>query len=234
MKIKEDYDVKEIAKYFNEIKSTSPYSMEEELELAKKIQEGDIESRDKLIKANLRFVVSIAKAYRKSGVSFQDLISAGNIGLIKAAEKFDYKRGVKFISYAVWWIKQTIKECILTYTNQNISEYSIEDININDEYDKTEDLCFDAINHEFEETRTNKQSRMGAVEDLFTVLKWREAKILTLYFGLYGNKEMTLDEIGKEMSLTMERVRQIKDNAMIKVKCAALMSSEFDSYKELK
>lgn len=235
MKTKDNYEVEEIAKYFNEIKkTTSECEGYDELELAKKTSEGDIESRDKLVKANLRFVVSIAKAYRKSGVPFQDLISAGNIGLIKAAERFDYKKGVKFISYAVWWIRVSIQECIASFTKPGISEYSLEETCPYDDYEDSCGESFDDIDNEFESTIVDKCTRNTAVDDLLSTLKKREAKILTMYFGLYGNDEMTLDEIGKEMNLTMERVRQIKDIAMVKVKCAALMSDEFDTYNEIK
>lgn len=234
MKTRDEYEMKEITRYFDRIKDNKPYSASEEAILSKRIQDGDMDSRDKLIEANLRFVVSIAKAYRKSGVSFQDLISAGNMGLIKAAEKFDWRKGVKFISYAVWWIRQSIQECIQDYTGNGTDEYSIEESNINDEYDELPKQTFDDINAEFEEEIGDRKSRQCAVDDLFSVLKEREVKILSLYFGLYGNEEMTLDEIGKEMNLTMERVRQIRDMAMVKVKCAAVMSSEFETYNELK
>lgn len=234
MKTRDEYEIEEITRYFEEIKGNKPYSASEEAVLSKRIQEGDIESRDKLVKANLRFVVSIAKAYRKSGVSFQDLISAGNMGLIKAAEKFDWRKGVKFISYAVWWIRQSIQECIQDFTGNGAEEYSIEESNIDDEYDELPAQTFDDINAEFEDEICDRKSRQRAVDDLFSVLKEREAKILSLYFGLYGNEEMTLDEIGKEMNLTMERVRQIRDMAMVKVKCAAVMSTEFETYNELK
>lgn len=234
MKTKNEYEIDDITRYFNEIKDNKPYSADEELVLAKKIQDGDIESRNKLIEANLRFVISIAKAYRKSGVPFQDLISSGNIGLIKAAEKFDWRKGVKFISYAVWWIRQSIQECIQSYANHDVKEYSIEESNVDDEYDDIGSQTFEGINTEFEEELNDRKSRQCAVEDLFSVLKEREAKILTLYFGLYGNEELTLDEIGKELNLTMERVRQIRDMAMVKVKCAAMVSPEFETYSELK
>lgn len=234
MKTRDEYEIEEITRYFEEIKDNKPYSASEEAVLSKRIQEGDIESRDKLVKANLRFVVSIAKAYRKSGVSFQDLISAGNMGLIKAAEKFDWRKGVKFISYAVWWIRQSIQECIQDFTGNGADEYSIEESNIDGEHDELPVQTFDSINAEFEDEICDRKSRQRAVDDLFSVLKEREAKILSLYFGLYGNEEMTLDEIGKEMNLTMERVRQIRDMAMVKVKCAAVMSTEFKTYNELK
>lgn len=226
-------DVEEITKYFSDIKYSTPLSASEEAELAKEIQNGNIESRDKLVEANLKFVVSVAKTYRKSWVPFQDLISAGNIGLIKAAERFDYTKGVKFISYAVWWVKNAIMECISSYKTVDVSEYSFEDLNLDDDHDETGSLRFEDINNEFEESISKKQGLNHAVDNLLGKLKEREAKILTLYYGLYGNEEMTLDEIGKEMNLTMERVRQIRDKAMIKVSCAALNSDEFETYKQL-
>ena len=223
----------EIDAYFEDIKKYRPLSSREEKELAVKIRKGDKSALDKLVNANLKFVVNYAKQYRKSGVPFSDLISEGNIGLIKAAEKFDETKGVKFISYAVWWIRNSIQECINRYLG-NIEEVNAE-THVFDNCKKAEyDYSSKIVNEEFEEELTNLQSREATISELMKTLKKREIRILSLYFGLYDGKEMTLDEIGQEMDLTKERVRQIKDKALVKLKVNALSSDEFDTFKELR
>lgn len=223
----------EIDAYFEDIKKYRPLSSREEKELAVKIRKGDKAALDKLINANLKFVVNYAKQYRKSGVPFSDLISEGNIGLIKAAEKFDETKGVKFISYAVWWIRNSIQECINRYLG-NVEEVNAETY-VFDNCKKAEyDYSSKMVNEEFEEELTNLQSREATIAELMKTLKKREIRILSLYFGLYDGKEMTLDEIGQEMDLTKERVRQIKDKALVKLKVNALSSDEFDTFKELR
>ena len=223
----------EIDAYFEDIKKYRPLSSREEKELAVKIRKGDKSALDKLVNANLKFVVNYAKQYRKSGVPFSDLISEGNIGLIKAAEKFDETKGVKFISYAVWWIRNSIQECINRYLG-NVEEVNAE-AHVFDNCKKAEyDYSSKIVNEEFEEELTNLQSREATISELMKTLKKREIRILSLYFGLYDGKEMTLDEIGQEMDLTKERVRQIKDKALVKLKVNALSSDEFDTFKELR
>lgn len=223
----------EIDAYFEDIKKYRPLSSREEKELAVKIRKGDKAALDKLVNANLKFVVNYAKQYRKSGVPFSDLISKGNIGLIKAAEKFDETKGVKFISYAVWWIRNSIQECINRYLG-NVEEVNAETY-VFDNCKKAEyDYSSKMVNEEFEEELTNLQSREATIAELMKTLKKREIRILSLYFGLYDGKEMTLDEIGQEMDLTKERVRQIKDKALVKLKVNALSSDEFDTFKELR
>jgi RNA polymerase primary sigma factor len=223
----------EIDSYFEDIKKYRPLSSREEKELAVKIKKGDKAALDKLVNANLKFVVNYAKQYRKSGVPFSDLISEGNIGLIKAAEKFDETKGVKFISYAVWWIRNSIQECIDRYLGNaeevNAETYTFDNCN-STEYEFSSQL----VNNEFEEELNNIQSREATITELMKTLKKREIKILSLYFGLYDGKEMTLDEIGQEMELTKERVRQIKDKALVKLKVNALASDEFYTFKELR
>ena len=226
--------VEELDTYFQEVnKYKKRLTPEQEKELGFKIQQGDKMALDTLIKHNLRFVISIAKKYRKyTDVSFSDLISEGNIGLIKAANKFDPTKNIKFSSYAVWWIKASIKECIEGYKGK--IEYSIVD-----DYQVTnldeKDLIYDEINEEFEKKMNNLQSRQSAIEDLIKCLEEREKKIIMLFYGL-GNtsKEMNLDEVSKEMGITKERVRQIKDDAIVKMKCEALCSDEFETYRDLR
>ena len=211
--------VQELSTYFNDIQNIRHLTRREEQILSEKIQKGDEQALNKLVYHNLRFVVNIAKNYRNSNVPFADIISEGNIGLIRAAHKFDSTKGVKFISYAVWWIKNSINECIEKYNRDN-ETLSYDDYTIN----KCTDLDnkFEQINEDFEEKINNIQSRKDAIENLMKCLHEREIKILTLFFGLNGGKEMTLEEVGKEMCLTNERVRQIKDGALSKLKCEVL------------
>lgn len=225
--------VQELSTYFNDIQNIRRLTKREEQILSEKIQKGDEQALNKLVYHNLRFVVNIAKNYRNSNVPFADIISEGNIGLIRAAHKFDSTKGTKFISYAVWWIKNSINECIEKYNRDN-ETLSYDDYTIN----KCTDLDhkFEQINEDFEEKINNIQSRKDAIESLMKCLHEREIKILTLFFGLNGGKEMTLEEVGKEMCLTNERVRQIKDSALSKLKCEVLTYSddEIDTFRLLR
>ena len=225
--------VQELSTYFNDIQNIRRLTRREEQILSEKIQKGDEQALNKLVYHNLRFVVNIAKNYRNSNVPFADIISEGNIGLIRAAHKFDSTKGVKFISYAVWWIKNSINECIEKYNRDN-ETLSYDDYTIN----KCTDLDnkFEQINEDFEEKINNIQSRKDAIENLMKCLHEREIKILTLFFGLNGGKEMTLEEVGKEMCLTNERVRQIKDGALSKLKCEVLTytDDEIDIFRLLR
>lgn len=226
--IKWEY-VKELDKYFSDIKHFKTLSRQEERALGMKIQRGDKSALNKLVNHNLKFVVSIAKKYRDRGVPFEDLISEGNMGLYHAAEKYDGRRETKFITYAVWWIKNSINEIIKNYASNN-------EINVDDFiFDKKKSVEYhqELINEEFEEELNNIQSRNDSVEELLKCLQERERKIVTMFFGLKGTKEMNLDEIGQSMSLSMERVRQIKDVALIKLKSNVLMMNN-DFFKEIK
>lgn len=226
--IKWEY-VKELDKYFSDIKHFKTLSRQEERALGMKIQRGDKSALNKLVNHNLKFVVSIAKKYRDRGVPFEDLISEGNMGLYHAAEKYDGRRETKFITYAVWWIKNSINEIIKDYASNN-------EINVDDFiFDKKKSIEYhqELINEEFEEELNNIQSRNDSVEELLKCLQERERKIVTMFFGLKGTKEMNLDEIGQSMSLSMERVRQIKDVALIKLKSNVLMMNN-DFFKEIK
>ena len=226
--IKWEY-VKELDKYFSVIKHFKTLSRQEERALGMKIQRGDKSALNKLVNHNLKFVVSIAKKYRDRGVPFEDLISEGNMGLYHAAEKYDGRRETKFITYAVWWIKNSINEIIKDYASNN-------EINVDDFiFDKKKSVEYhqELINEEFEQELNNIQSRNDSVEELLKCLQERERKIVTMFFGLKGTKEMNLDEIGQSMSLSMERVRQIKDVALIKLKSNVLMMNN-DFFKEIK
>ncbi len=225
--------IKELDSYFREIQNIRKLSKKEEQELSVRIKQGDREALNDLVYHNLRFVVNIAKNYRNSNVPFADIISEGNMGLLHAATKFDGDKNIKFISYAVWWIKNSINECIETY-NRNTEVINYEDYVIDNCKDVDKEL--NLVNEDFEEKINNLQGRRDAVDDLLKCLHERENKILTLFYGLNDGKEMTLDEVGKCMHLTNERVRQIKDTALSKLKCKALTYSdeEIEVFKSLR
>lgn len=223
----------EIDVYFKEIKKCKPLSRQREQILAEKIKNGDEKALAELVNANLKFVVNIAKLYRKSGVPFSDLISEGNIGLIRAAKKFDGERDIKFISYAVWWIKNSIQECIKTYKQENTDTCS-EVLRFNNQTKEMYEYEAANITNEYEENLINYHSREATIEELLSSLQERERNIITLYYGLDNNKEHTLDEIGILLSLTNERVRQIKDKSLVKLRVAALQSDEFDIFQTLR
>ncbi|MCK5730957.1 MAG: RNA polymerase sigma factor RpoD/SigA [Draconibacterium sp.] len=261
-------DTLSLDKYLHEISKVELLSAEKEVELAKSIRKGDQKAFEALIKANLRFVVSVSKQYQNQGLSLPDLINEGNLGLIKAAERFDETRGFKFISYAVWWIRQSILQAIaeqarivrlplnkigsinkinkafskleqefqreptidevavLLETNPELVETSLNfagnhvsmDAPLRDEeantlYDVM--LSDDSLNPE--ENLLDDSLRLEIERSLAT-LGDREAEILRFYFGLKGYQSHTLEEIGDEFGLTRERVRQIKEKAIKKLK----------------
>lgn len=219
-----DYE-EEIDYYFYSLRNYRKLSREEERELAIKIQEGDNNALNKLVEHNLRFVVKVAKGYRDRGVSFADLISEGNLGLIHAAKKFDPNKDIKFVSYAVWWIR--------CYINDFITEHTINNKEISTDSYTNYQYHEDFINEKFEENLNNLNDRNSTIADLIICLKDRERDIIQMSFGLNGEKEMTLDEISKVTDLSMERVRQIKDTAIMKLKCEVL-SRPTDEFNEIK
>ena len=250
-------------KYLQEIGHEDLISIEEEVELAQRIKKGDQKALEKLTKANLRFVVSVAKQYQNQGLSLPDLINEGNLGLIKAAEKFDETRGFKFISYAVWWIRQSILQAIAEqsrivrlplnqvgsvnkinrvlnkFEQENERRPSIEEIadKLNLSEDKIEDamkvnsrhVSMDAPFADGEDNnlldvlqnndapQADNESVMESLREeisrALATLNERERKIIESFFGI-GQPEMTLEEIGDKFGLTRERVRQIKEKAI--------------------
>ena len=215
---------KSVTTYFEEVAGYKPLSHEEEYELWKKYKyEGDMKARDKLISSNLKFVASIAKQYQGRGLSYADLIAEGNIGLIKALDKFDGERGFKVISYSVWWIKQTILEAL---AKRNASEdedlpFDYEKPVVTDDEDCQMEMNDD--NYITEEFGENKEvAQAEAIKFLMDYLNQREKNIITKYYGLDGNKPKTLEEIGMEYGLTKERIRQIKNTSFKKMRSIAL------------
>jgi RNA polymerase primary sigma factor len=272
-------DSESVDRYLLDISKKELLSAEEEAHLARLSREGDIDALDKLVQANLRFVVSVAKQYQNQGLSLNDLINEGNLGLIRAAQKFDETRGFKFISYAVWWIRQAMSQAIIEQSKiiriptgkvQNFSkinkafqmleqEYmrdpSIEDVMLKtglteddiNEYLKNivSTVSTDAgIGEEGEMTygdTLHDDSHLAPEEDMMrtsventlmgmlATLDEREKEIITLYFGLEGNETHTLEEIGDKLGLTRERVRQIKERCLERLKKKSDISL-LDSY----
>ncbi len=250
-------------KYLQEIGHEELISVEEEVELAQRIRKGDRKALEKLTRANLRFVVSVAKQYQNQGLSLPDLINEGNLGLIKAAEKFDETRGFKFISYAVWWIRQSILQAIAEqsrivrlplnqvgsvnkittmlnkFEQENERKPSIDEIA--DKVDLSEDKIEDALKVNGRHTSIDAPLIDGEENSLLDILPnidtpqadnelvleslreeigralstlcERERKIIEAFFGI-GQPELTLEEIADRFGLTRERVRQIKEKAI--------------------
>ena len=255
-------------KYLQEIGKVDLITADEEVELAQRIKAGDKQALEKLVKANLRFVVSVAKQYQNQGLSLPDLINEGNLGLIKAAKRFDETRGFKFISYAVWWIRQSILQALAEQSRiVRLPLNKIGSINkINKMYAKLEQenerppspeelakaleisindvkislknagrhISMDAPLVEGEDSNLYDVLRSGEspspdkqlmleslrieIERALNTLTPREADVIKLYFGLNGNHMMTLEEIGETFDLTRERVRQIKEKAIRRLK----------------
>ncbi|TAE37745.1 MAG: sigma-70 family RNA polymerase sigma factor [Runella slithyformis] len=251
-------------KYLQEIGKVDLLTPDEEVTLAQRIREGDQQALERLTKANLRFVVSVAKQYQNQGLSLGDLINEGNLGLIKAAQRFDETRGFKFISYAVWWIRQSILQALaeqsrivrlplnrvgsLNKISKTFSDLEqkferepspeelaeVLDISASEVVDTLkisgrhvsmdapfvqgeENSLLDVLENDME----NKPDQ-GLMDDslrkevarALSTLTQRESDVIALYFGLDGNHPMTLEEIGEKFNLTRERVRQIKEKAI--------------------
>ena len=257
-------------KYLQEIGRVDLITAEEEVELARRIKKGDQVALEKLTKANLRFVVSVSKQYQNQGLSLPDLINEGNLGLIKAAQRFDETRGFKFISYAVWWIRQSIlqalaeqsrivrlplnKICSINKINKAFArlEQEFERPPTAAELAETLDMTLDEVKQSMknagrhvsmdaplkdgDESSSNMydvmrtgdtpspdtdlmtESLRKEIERSLRTLTPREGDVIRLYFGLNGEHPMTLEEIGERFDLTRERVRQIKEKAIRRLK----------------
>ena len=254
--------------YLRDISAFPLITREQEGDLARRIRAGDQDALEALVRANLRFVVSVAKKYQNQGVSLSDLINEGNLGLIRAAHKFDETKGIKFISYAVWWIRQAILQALAEQsrivrvplnragalhrigrrasTLQQELGREATHAEIAEGMDLSEEdvaktvaisqghLSLDAPLAPGDDTRlldyladdvsaapdeqTFERALTEAVEESLATLKEREAKILRLYFGLDGGEPMTLEDIGVLMGVTRERVRQIKEKAISRLR----------------
>ena len=258
-------------KYLLEIGKIDLISAEEEVELAKQIRKGDLDARDRLINANLRFVVSVSKQYQHQGLSLPDMINEGNLGLIKAAERFDETRGFKFISYAVWWIRQSILQALAEQSRivrlpinrighinkmkkiftkleqefereptpleisqalelapddvkkaiKNSGRYISMDAPLSDdEGGNMYDVLF-SEDASCPDQELLTDSLCKEIERVLNTLTPREAEVIRLYFGLNGRHSHTLEEIGEEFSITRERIRQIKEKGIKRLKHAS-------------
>ena len=250
-------------KYLHEIGKVDLITAEEEVILARKIREGDQAALERLTKTNLRFVVSVAKQYQNQGLTLGDLINEGNLGLIKAAKRFDETKGFKFISYAVWWIRQSILQAIAEQSrivrlplNQvgSLSKISKAFSKLEQEYEREpspeeladilettvdkisdtlsnsgrhvsmdapfvqgeENTWLDVLENHEPNTDSNliNESLSEEIKRYLSTLTEREREIIVLFFGLSTNHPLSLEEIGEKFNLTRERVRQIKDKAL--------------------
>ena len=267
-----DYLERSLQKYLSDISKFKHMKPEDEIKLAIKLKDGDIEAQNKLIQANLKFVVSIAKIYQNQGLSLGDLINEGNLGLIRAAKTFDETRGFKFISYAVWWIRQAIMSAIADQsrvvrlplnrvgeitklrkiykkledenerkpTLEELSELlnvSVEEVSITLQ-NLNRELSFDApvdpnpdsesevtlldtipdLNEETPDKKLVKESLNQDIESALSILEEREKVVLSMSIGIGRSRGATLGEIGDKFGLTKERIRQIKDRALRKLR----------------
>ena len=262
-------------KYLQEIGKVNLLTPEQEIELAVKIKKGDQQAMELLTKANLRFVVSVAKQYQNQGLSLGDLINEGNLGLIKAAKRFDETRGFKFISYAVWWIRQSILQALAeqarivrlplnrvgalnkigkAYSNleqeferePNAAELANElDMDVSEVADALkisgkhismdapftqgeENRLLDVIQNDDQPTpdfTLMTESLKAEIDRALSSLSEREAEVIKLYFGLNKEHSLTLEEIGERFNLTRERVRQIKEKAIRRLRRASRSKS---------
>lgn len=213
--------------YFNDINKFSPLSKDEEISLWERYKKNnDTAARDKIIKSNLKFVASVAKPYIGMGLSYSDLIAEGNLGLMKAMEKFKYEKGYKTISYSVWWIRQTILEALKKRNLLKGDELSNTDIQENEnETDDEEIVEPENYVDQFNFDNLNVMDDSKVVKSLMDVLTEREKEVISSYFGLNSTDEMTLEEIGENFVLTKERIRQIKECALKKLRTEALKNS---------
>ncbi len=270
-----------LEKYLQDISKIDMMTSEEETRLAAKAREGDQAALERMTEANLRFVVSVAKQYQNQGLSLSDLINEGNVGLMKAAKRFDETKGFKFISYAVWWIRQSILQSIVEYsrivrmphnkstsynrlneafvsfvqqferepTHEELAELlnvPLRDI-VNAMPGQNRHVSFDApISGEEDsftlldmiETDSEMQPDLKLMEESLRLdiqyslnaLAPREADVLAYYFGLKGEKPLTLDEIGEHLELTRERVRQIKERAIRRLRKSMRKNSTIRTY----
>ena len=255
-----------LAQYLEDIATSTPLGGREESALAERIRAGDGEARNALVEANLRFVISISKEYQNRGLSLTELISAGNVGLITAAERFDETRGYKFISYAVWWIRQAVLQALMEQSTVRLpvnrrdllakilrahedlqsrgESVTVEKVaqsldivpeKVEQALVDNQPVCYldapfeDGENRSMIDVLSDEKGRSPEdevfsqvlredVDSVLDRLNARESEVIRLYFGLSGEPPLTLDEIGGRFKLTRERVRQIKEVALDKLR----------------
>ena len=220
-----------VLSYYNSLASMSPISRVEEERLIALAKEGDDDAKNEVIKANLRFVFDVAKKYKGKGVPLADLISEGNMGLIKALDKFDLDKGTKFITYAVFWIRQAMIKSICTYLQRKERHLSVDD----DEEDGIPVLTqVSSKLYEKDDDEENKEDvidyfleNKNIIDEALSCLTPRERMIIERSYGINGYNEVTLKEIGDSEGITGERVRHIKQKAMRKMRSAVMNSMSF-------
>lgn len=220
--------------YYDDLKKFKPLSKSKEKVLLKKCKRGNLKAKNELLEANLKFVFETAKHYSGKGVPISELISEGNMGLLKAIEKFDYNKDVKFISYAVWWIRQSMLSAI---KKKNILKF------VEIEVDRTNEEVFD--NKLFDEENDNNKTtqsfslinqydsleninvkQKNIISDLINQLNEREKDIIESYYGFNAEKSLTLTDIGKKYNLSSERIRQIKKQCLKKMRSELLLHED--------
>lgn len=207
--------------YFKEISSFQPLTQPDELDLWRRYKyNNDLKARDKIITSNLKFVKMIANGYRGRGLEYADILAEGNLGLVKALERYDGEMGNKFISYSVWWIRQTITEAIKKRAGLDTVEFEEGDNDDDENMPSQQNINEELI---FEEPEDKHKEELA---ELMKCIDKREKTILTMYFGLNGEKEVTLDVISKRLKLSKERVRLIKENALRKIRVNAMLSNK--------
>jgi RNA polymerase primary sigma factor len=262
-----DEDAELLRRYFHDIEDSQPLSREREVLLSERITKGDMEARDELVQANLRFVVDVARQFQNRGLSMAELVSAGNMGLMKAADRFDGTRGFKFISYAVWWIRQSIMQTLTDQTRTvrvpvtrqsllrdinkatkslggehrnvttaeiaeelGVAEAEVLETMLKGRPEASLDRAFEEdddrslLNTSADESNGSPdddvmdQDSRSQIETVLATLDQRERYIVRCYYGLDGEEPLTLEQIGELMSLTRERVRQLKERALGKLR----------------
>jgi len=267
---------KSLEKYLQDVSKEEMINAEEEVELAQRIKNGDEAALNRLVRANLRFVISVAKQYQSTGLTLEDLINEGNLGLIEAAKRYDHTKGFKFISYAVWWIRQSILKAAADNSRtirlphnrlgeiQKINKATIEFVQKNEREPTAEEIS-EAIDMDVKKVENSismsrKQVSMDApmandddnnslesilentdtmrpnehlmheslakdIDRTLHYLKGIEAEVIKLFFGLDGREEMTLEEIGLKFGLTRERIRQIKERGLRRLRRLSMTSN---------
>lgn len=210
---KAEHDDGPLELYFEDIRNHHLLTREEEVSLGRRIRAGDQMAVDQMVRSNLRFVVAVAKRYQNFGVSLPDLIAEGNVGLVRAAHLFDSDRGVRFISYAVWWIRQAILRAL--DENKRVSRRTIRlHAPISDDDEEWLSSSLEEVRTSGTEEQSLDRARAWEVRRAIASLDPRERHVLLLYFGLDGSQPLTLEEIALVYGLSRERIRQIKESGL--------------------
>ena len=217
--------------YFDDLKSTKPMSRAKEKRLLRLSKHGNIKARNEILESNLRFVFDMAKKYTGKGVPISDLISEGNMALIYAITKFDEEKDVKFISYAVWWIRHAMLDVIKKKKLASLLEVEQEDIygrSYDEQASDSEDEHVSQMESSFSNSSDEKKREIynnqnETINRLMPILSSREKSVINYYFGLNGNEKLNFVEIGAKIGISSERARQISKNAIRKLRSNAML-----------